>query len=140
MIYLYNFYDHMELPEAEVYTKLGEGINISYGKLTSEVVARCHEKGKKVGVWIDSTIVQEKSEIYWELLDMKVDFFCTDYPLTAMEVRSQWHERNSTQLSSVSTQATTSSSDLETIPGWSPLLCELVLSHQNMIEDTEIYD
>lgn len=37
-IYLYNYYDHDELPSPEVYTAVGRGINVSSRKLTREVV------------------------------------------------------------------------------------------------------
>lgn len=37
-IYLYNYYDSDELPHPSVYTKQGNGINISSMKLTREVV------------------------------------------------------------------------------------------------------
>lgn len=55
-VQLHNFYDYIELPEPHIYTSFGMGINISSTKLTKEVVRLCHEKGKKVGVWIDTGV------------------------------------------------------------------------------------
>ncbi len=79
-IYLYNYYDSDELPHPDVYTSKGLGINISSRKLTREVVEACHAKGKIVGVWIDKDYARESEEFYKLLLDMGVDFFCSDYP------------------------------------------------------------
>lgn len=79
-IYLYNYYDHNELPEPEVYTAVGRGINISSRKLTREVVEACHARGKLVGVWIDKDYASEDYEFYRTIFEMGVDFFCSDYP------------------------------------------------------------
>lgn len=37
-IYLYNFYEHRELPHPDIYSIKGHGVNISSTKLTREVV------------------------------------------------------------------------------------------------------
>ena len=58
-IYLHNFDDTVELPEPEVYLNQGMGINVCYQKITEEVVQLCHEKGQKVGIWIDALITHE---------------------------------------------------------------------------------
>lgn len=86
-IYLYNFYDNCELPDPEIYATRGKGINISSTKLNEEVVRNCHLNGKTVGVWIDRSVSSEGEEFYKRLLDLKVDFFCTDYPHDAMNYR-----------------------------------------------------
>jgi len=88
IIYLYNFYEHIELPDPSIYATLGDGINISSSKLTTEVIEECHKNGKKVGIWIDAASFKECSIFYRKMMDMNVDFFCTDYPLLAMETRS----------------------------------------------------
>jgi len=90
IIYLYNYYEDIELPAPSIYTKQGDGINISSSKLTREVVKNCHKNGKKVGVWVDAPTFKEDANFYKKLMDMEVDFFCTDYPLEAMESRNQW--------------------------------------------------
>lgn len=79
-MYLYNYWDHDELPEPELYTSRGTAINISSTKLTREVVDICHKKGMQVGVWIDSTMASEGREFYERLFNTGVDFFCSDYP------------------------------------------------------------
>ena len=79
-IYLYNYYDHDELPSPEVYTALGRGINVSSRKLTREVVEACHARGKVVGVWIDKDHAREDQDFYRAIFEMGVDFFCSDYP------------------------------------------------------------
>lgn len=81
LVQLYNFFDYIELPNPDIYTSLGKGMNISSTKLTEEVVRHCHEKGKIVGVWIDSSLSKENLDLYFRLMDMDVDFFCSDYPL-----------------------------------------------------------
>ena len=51
IIYLYNF-ENLPLPDKEVYTAFGDGINISANHITKEVVDNCHAKGRKIGVWV----------------------------------------------------------------------------------------
>lgn len=87
IIYLYNFYEHEELPDPSIYAVKGDGINISASKLTAEVIRNCHRNGKKVGVWVDAATFKEDTAFYKRMMNMDVDFFCTDYPLEAMEVR-----------------------------------------------------
>ena len=84
-LYLYNFYDHNELPAPEVYATRGMGINISSTKLTKEVVDICHSNGKKVGVWIDRSVSSEDDAFYLNIFRMGVDFFCSDYPERVLE-------------------------------------------------------
>lgn len=79
-IYLYNFYDHECLPDPAVYCFNGDGINISSLHLNHEVVRNCKRHGKKIGVWIDKAYTSESKELYRQVLDMGVDFICTDYP------------------------------------------------------------
>jgi len=107
IIYLYNFHEHIELPDPSIYATKGAGINISASKLTNEVIRNCHANGKKVGVWVDAATFKEDATFYRRMMNMGVDFFCTDYPLAAMETRSQWLEERtvhsfSTQSSAVS--------------------------------------
>ena len=90
IIHLYNFYDHMELPCPDEYLAVGSGINISATKLTKEVIDLCHAKGMKVGVWVDASVFQENDCFYYNLFELKVDFFVTDYPLQVMQMRDQW--------------------------------------------------
>lgn len=81
IIHLYNFYDHMELPEPDEYLSLGTGINISATKLTKDVIDKCHAKRMKVGAWVDATVFCENTMFYYRLFELKVDFFVTDYPI-----------------------------------------------------------
>jgi hypothetical protein len=59
-VQLYNFYDNEELPDSSIYTSAADCINISSKKLTESVIRNCHEKGVKVGVWIDLVTGNEK--------------------------------------------------------------------------------
>lgn len=58
-IYLYNFYEHSELPEPDIYATKGHGVNISSTKLTREVIQNCHRNGKLVGVWVNAEVFLE---------------------------------------------------------------------------------
>ena len=69
-IYLYNYYDHDELPSPDIYSQRGKGINISSTKLTREVVEICHKNNKLVGVWIDREIFSENEEFYHHIINM----------------------------------------------------------------------
>ena len=84
---LYNFYEHLELPDPSIYTDKGSGINISSTKLTQEVIDNCHSKGKKVGVWVNKDAFVEDDKFYENAIKLGVDFICTDYPLEATKVK-----------------------------------------------------
>jgi glycerophosphoryl diester phosphodiesterase len=87
IIYLYN-YENQPLPEPEVYTQFGDGINISANYMTKEVVDACHERGKRIGVWIRAKDFKETDEFYHEMFKIGVDFICADLPLRAMAART----------------------------------------------------
>jgi len=72
---------------------VADGINISSKKLTEEVVNNCRSKGIKLGVWIDMLAIpaeKEGTEFYSKILDMGVDFFCSDFPLNIISARENW--------------------------------------------------
>lgn len=86
IIYLYN-YENQPLPDASVYTKYGDGINISANYITKEVVDNCHAVGKSIGVWIRAKDFKETDEFYTEMFKIGADFICADLPLRAMAAR-----------------------------------------------------
>lgn len=88
-MYLHNYYEHFELPDPEIYSCQGDGINISSTKLTREVIENCHRHGKTVGVWVNAEVFIENDEFYRNAIEMGVDIICTDYPLEANRVRAQ---------------------------------------------------
>ena len=53
---MYNFFHDADLPNPDEYLMIGTGINISANRITHEVVEKCHQKGMKVGVWIDKKV------------------------------------------------------------------------------------
>lgn len=63
-IYLYNFYEHRELPEPDIYATKGHGVNISSTKMTREVIQNCHKNGKLVGVWVNAEAFKEDDQFY----------------------------------------------------------------------------
>lgn len=75
------------MPDPLVYCNRGHGINISSTKLTHEVIQNCHKNGKLVGVWINREVFDENDNFYQDLIDMGVDFLCTDFPQKADSVR-----------------------------------------------------
>jgi hypothetical protein len=87
VIHLYNFHDHIELPEPEEYLQYGTGVNISANKINREIVEMCHAKGMRVGVWVDTAVFAENSRFYNNMIKIGVDFLVTDYPLVAIEAR-----------------------------------------------------
>ena len=64
VIHLYNFHDHYELPSYDELFGFGNGINVSSRKITQEVVEKCHEKGFKIGVWVDAEVFRENIKFY----------------------------------------------------------------------------
>jgi hypothetical protein len=64
IIHLYNFFHNIDLPDPDEYLMIGTGINISANKITQEVVDLCHERGMKIGVWIDKSVFEENREFY----------------------------------------------------------------------------
>jgi len=86
-LYLHNYYEYLELPEPDIYTTQGHGINISSTKLTPEVVQICHKHGKSVGVWVNAEVFNEDDNYYMRVMNLGVDIICTDYPLEAIRVR-----------------------------------------------------
>ncbi len=89
IIYLYNFEEHFELPEPDIYAARGDGINISSTKLSQEVIQNCHARGKIVGLWVNKKAFNENDQYYEHAISMGVDFLCTDYPLEAMKIREK---------------------------------------------------
>jgi hypothetical protein len=57
--------------------------------LTEDVVKACHAAGQIVAVWIDASITTESIAIYKRLIDLKVDCFCSDFPLKITELRDK---------------------------------------------------
>jgi hypothetical protein len=54
-------------------------------------VDNCHSRGKKVGVWIDKSVTTEETIDLWhKVMDLDVDFICTDYPLEMIQARDDW--------------------------------------------------
>lgn len=86
-IYLHNFYPEHSLPPLEILVSQGDGINISYEALTSEVVNACHAHNKLVSVWIDAAVTEETMEVYERLIELGVDSFCSDFPLEITRIR-----------------------------------------------------
>ena len=41
-------------------------------------------------VWIDRTVTKETPDVFKKLIDMKIDSFCTDYPLEVAKVRDEY--------------------------------------------------
>jgi|LauGreDrversion4_2_1035121.scaffolds.fasta_scaffold558851_1 glycerophosphoryl diester phosphodiesterase len=89
IIYLYNF-ENNPLPEPEVYTSFGDGINISANYITKEVVEACHRKNLRIGVWIRVKDFTETDEFYEEMFRIGTDFICADKPLRAMAAREKY--------------------------------------------------
>ena len=79
-IYLYNFYEHRELPDPCIYAQRGHGINISSTKLNKEVIQNCHQNGKLVGVWVNA-------EAFFEDVG-KMAFQSSRIEVTAIEVHT----------------------------------------------------
>jgi glycerophosphoryl diester phosphodiesterase len=94
IIYLYNS-NNVPLPDVEIYTKYGDGINISANHITEEVIANCKRNHKKIGVWIRSADFEENEEFYQRMFSWGVDFICADKPLEAMATRSRYFKTKS---------------------------------------------
>ena len=90
--YLTNFYNHIGLPPIEKMLLMGDGLNIQYEHVTSEVVERLHQAGKLVFVWIEADVTVETVEVYCRMFDLNVDSFCTNYPLQVNQVWSRYKE------------------------------------------------
>jgi glycerophosphoryl diester phosphodiesterase len=80
-IYLQNFYPYNKLPPNFHLITLGDGVNISYEECFPEVVEALHEAGKIVCVWIDKTVTQESPEVFQRMVELRIDSYCSDYPL-----------------------------------------------------------
>lgn len=89
IIYLYN-YENLPLPDVEVYTAHGDGINISANHISQEVVDNCHRKGLKIGVWVRAKDFKEDDAFYEKMLKIGTDFICADHPHRAMEARKRY--------------------------------------------------
>jgi len=63
IIYLYNP-ENTPLPDPDVYTAYGDGVNVSANHISQEVVDNCRRKGKKVGVWIRTKDFHENDDFY----------------------------------------------------------------------------
>ena len=64
VFYLYN-YKNEPLPEPDVYTSKGEGINLSANYINKEIVEHCKSKGMKVGVWVRAKDFTESEDFYY---------------------------------------------------------------------------
>lgn len=89
IIYLYN-YENQPLPEPEVYTAKGDGVNLSANHLNEEVMVNLKRAGLKVGVWVRAKDFTENDEFYTKMIDLGVNFICSDFPLRAMHVRDNY--------------------------------------------------
>ena len=89
-IYIQNFYNDIKLPSNEDLIKMGDGINISFEHVTKDVVEAMHAAKKIVCVWIDRTVTKETPDVFKKLIDMKIDSFCTDYPLEVAKIRDEY--------------------------------------------------
>ena len=92
---MYN-YENQPLPDPEVYTSKGDGINISANYINREVVENCHKKNMKIGVWVRAKDFKENDDFYENMLRIGTDFICTDFPLRAMEIRERFSTKPST--------------------------------------------
>lgn len=63
IIYLYND-ENKPLPDVDIYTSFGDGINISANHMTEEVVKNIKDKNKKIGVWVRACDFIENDEWY----------------------------------------------------------------------------
>ncbi len=44
-----------------------------------------------MGVWIDKSVTSEETIDLWhKVMDLDVDFICTDYPLEMIQARDEW--------------------------------------------------
>lgn len=85
-VQLYNFYDYIPLPDKSKWVE-NDTISISVANVTQEVVDYCHEYGTKVCVWIDteSGRVIENEDHYRNMMNLNVDYICTDYVIAARD-------------------------------------------------------
>jgi len=91
VIYLYN-YENQPLPTPDEYTARGDGINISANYLTEEVVSLVKSKGLKIGCWVRAKDFTEDEDFYFRVMELGLDFFCSDHPLKVMECRSRYYK------------------------------------------------
>jgi hypothetical protein len=68
IIYLFNS-ENTPLPDVEIYTAAGDGINISANHFTPEVAEICKEKGMKIGVWVSAKDFNENEDFYIDMFD-----------------------------------------------------------------------
>lgn len=64
--------------------------------MTPEVVDCLHKAGKLVCVWIEANITVESVQVYCRMFDLKVDSFCTNYPLQVLKVWDRYTELRKT--------------------------------------------
>jgi len=74
------------MPPSEETSQWSNGTNIQPWGATSDILNRFHANGQIVGVWIDKKITKDEGPALWRQLDdLKVDAFCTDHPLEAIQ-------------------------------------------------------
>eukprot|EP00347_Sterkiella_histriomuscorum_P002298 403368694 len=137
-MYLYNFYEHLELPEPDIYANKGHGVNISSTKMTREVIQHCHKNGKLVGVWINSEAFFEDDKFYENAILLGVDFICTDYPLQAAKIRTQIEQKQYYQQSEKACQS--SFSILQENQNKLNLMCSTEISDSMSSKNTNFSD
>lgn len=92
IVYLWNNFNH-PLPTPDEYTANGDAINISFNHFTEEVFEICRSKGLKLGVWIRKQNYTEDDDFYHMMYESGVDFFSSDFPDRALEVRRRYEQK-----------------------------------------------
>ncbi len=65
---------------------MGDGLNVQFEHITSELVETLHKHNKIICVWIDAEVTKECPKIYCRMFDLKINSYCTDYPLHVQTV------------------------------------------------------
>ena len=89
-VYLHNFYHYISLPPLEVCLRQGDGLSVSAGHVTEELVAACRQHGKVLNVWVDTDVTVEDASLHIRLLQLGVSSVISDMPLVATEVRQTY--------------------------------------------------
>lgn len=117
-VYLHNFYHYFSLPPLEVCLRQGDGLSVSSGHVTPELVAACRLHGKILNVWIDTDVTVEDAYLHMRLLELGVHSIISDMPLVATEVRQNYFADKNTAKNklceeiSIAQSATTASTSL----------------------------
>lgn len=81
---LYNFWEHIPLPADRNQWIQNQTISISALHATHEVVLFCHAHNTQVCVWVDTDgLIHEGEDHYRRMIELGVDYICTDFPLEA---------------------------------------------------------